>query len=79
MIELKKIKRDNEQIACEAFIEDCNEPVNLSLNIRNKELNSFVLPPDYNWCTTHIDKAKDFLLSLLDVTDIPNKKRIMWY
>lgn len=79
MIKLEKIVKNDNLIVCDAFVEDCDKPIHLSLDVNNKEFEKFSFPKNYEWCTSHISKAKWFLLSLIGMSEIPREKIIMWY
>lgn len=79
LIKLKNIKRNDNLIVCDAFVEDCDKPIHLSLDVNNKEFEKFTFPDKYEWCTSHISKAKWFLLSISNMSEIPREKTIMWY
>lgn len=80
MIKLKNIAKENDRIICDAFVEDCDKPVRLSLNTKNAEFDKIVLPEDYEWCTSHINHAKRYLISLINEEIITStEKCIMWY
>lgn len=79
MIKLQEIKKSKNKITCTAFIEDCKEKINISLDVANKELLDIELPKDYEWCKKHIYYAKQYLISLIDNVPIPEQKIIMWY
>ena len=79
MIKLENINKNNNLIVCDDFVEDCDKPIRLSLDVNKKEFEKFSFPDNYEWCTAHISKAKMFLLSLVGMGEIPKEKTIMWY
>ena len=78
MVILKNIKRISDGITCDAFVEDAKAPVFLSLS-RDGMFRSGSLPDGYEYCTTHITKAKWYLTSIMDAECIPENWTIMWY
>lgn len=79
MIKLRNIVKNNDSIACDAYVEDCETSVRLSMDIGTGELNSFSLPNEYSWCASHIAHAKKYLYSLINVSNVPKEHCIMWY
>lgn len=79
MIELKQISRTDNKITCIAFVEDCQEQIQLFYDINNKKINNVKLPDGYQWCTSHINHAEQYLKSLETEKSIPTQKTIMWY
>ncbi len=79
MIKLKKIRRANDEIRCEAYVEDCSQPVPLVFDIKNKDFKKYNLPKGYEWCESHIHHAKRYFASVLDKDEIPSERTIMWY
>ena len=49
MIKLKKIRRANDEIRCEAYVEDCSQPVPLVFLLKNKDFKKYNLPKGYEW------------------------------
>ncbi|MBQ2823353.1 MAG: hypothetical protein IJF18_02110 [Oscillospiraceae bacterium] len=79
MIHLNKIVKEKNNITCIAFVEDCKQGVQLSLNITTQELEEISLPQGYEWCTAHIWHAKQYLISLIGENIVPESRTIMWY
>lgn len=79
MIKLKNIVKTNEQITCDAFIENCTESLSLAFNVKNMEFKDYTLPKGYEWCGSHIHHAKRYLISLIEENKIPSERTIMWY
>ena len=77
MIKLKNIHEISGNIVCDAFVEDCDRPVSLTLNLKNGQILGVTMPEGYEWCTAHIGHAKQYLLSAQP--DLPAEKTIMWY
>ena len=78
MVRLRKIIRNNGYIFCQAFVEDCQEPVQLALNETSAELNNYKLPENYEWCTYHISYAKRYLQSLIGKDIETQARNIVW-
>ena len=79
MVKLRDISKKDNEIVCNAFVEDCSTPIRLVLDIKSKELAGYEFPRDYEWCKTHVMYAKRFLISLISKDVIPSEKVIMWY
>lgn len=80
MVKLKNITRTDSYIICDAYVEDCMEPVRLSYNAQTGEFSEFQLPKGYEYCDWHIlVYAKRFLNSLIYEQNIPTEQLIMWY
>lgn len=79
MIKLKNIVKNKASICCSAVLEDCDNPVSLTLDLEKKEFKDFAFPEGYEYCKEHISQAKRYLLSLADKSQIPHEKTIMWY
>ena len=78
MIKLTNIRISENQILCYAYVEDCNQPIELALDISSKELAEYTLPAGYEWCVNHIRYARRYLISLIGLTELPTEKTIMW-
>ena len=72
------IRKDNSIIACEAFLEDCEEPVNLRYSIEKGAFLPFQFPKGYEYCKMHIRHARQYFESLGD-EEPPEQMTIMWY
>lgn len=78
MVKLKRIKKAGDIITCDAFVEDCSEPVKLIFNILEGSIQSSPMPKDYEWCTAHIRHAKMHLEQMAKDGQIPEQRNIMW-
>ena len=80
MIVLKNIKKNESTITCSAFLEYCKEPVDLVYDIKENSFESFKFPKGFEYCTSHIAKAKRYLKKVV-VGEEPllKDKVIMWY
>ena len=80
MVKLTDIQRTGDTIRCKAYVEDCEEPVNLMFHIRSHILDDFTLPNGYEYCDWHIlIYAKKYLEEAANMVSIPKEKLIMWY
>jgi hypothetical protein len=79
MVKLKNIKRNNGYILCLAFVENCQEPIQLALNETSAELDNYRLPVGYEWCISHITHARKYLRSLIGKPIELTQRTIMWY
>lgn len=79
MIKLKKIKKNDNLITCEAFVENCKQAMPLIYNIKKGELEEYEFPDGYDYCDSHISHARRYLRSIANSDNIPENKLIMWY
>jgi hypothetical protein len=80
MIRLKNINKTDKTIECDAYLEDCKEEVKLAYDIANDKFNDFIYPEGYEYCTSHIAKAKYFFKKCIEESiPLPKEKDIMWY
>ena len=79
MIRLKNIRKENDKIMCDAFIEDSPNSVKLVLDISSGEMNDYILPEGYEWCHKHIIHARNALISMIRNNNIAPEKLVMWY
>lgn len=79
MIKLEHINTTNDLISCTAFVEDCTEPIQISVNKISQEMVSSPLPENYEWCRTHLIYAKRALLAMIENGEIETSTMIMWY
>lgn len=79
MIVMKNITRNNRQIVCEAYVEDCTEKLELVFDERSKSFAPYVLPKEYEWCESHIVHASRYLKTLIGKDFEPHDRTIMWY
>lgn len=79
MIRLEHIKKKNDCIICDAFIEDCKKPIIVEYSPKNNEIKTTALPEGYEWCVSHLSYAKRALREMVASEKMENKKTIMWY
>ena len=79
MVNLKEIRKTNDEIRCKAFVEDCQEAVTIRIDHSGELIEKPVLPAGYEWCSGHISHARWYLESLWKETNIPDHELIMWY
>lgn len=80
MVKLTDIARMGDVIKCNAYVEDCKEPIPLVFRIKDRSYDRFDLPTGYEYCDWHIlIYAKRFLEQAINMEDIPREKLIMWY
>lgn len=79
MVKLENISRKGNTITCDVFVEDCKEAVSLVLHTTDGAIEAGTLPEGYEWCGTHLWKAKNALKEIAE-TNLDEKRRtIMWY
>ena len=79
MIKLKNIKMEADGISCVAFVEDCREPIKISVMADTKEMKASELPQGYEWCKKHLNYAKQVLSEMLESGITETSKTVMWY
>lgn len=79
MIRLEHIKKTDDVIVCVGFIEDCKEPVQISVNRANYAMTTSPLPKGYEWGTSHLEHAKKALIDILESGSNETKRTVMWY
>lgn len=80
MIKLENIKRENDNIICQAFIEGCKEAVDLVYQISKKEFLSFVLPIEFGNSSIYGRMIKNYFDGIVDKKEkLPEKRNIVWY
>lgn len=80
MVRLTDITRKNGIISCNAYVEDCRQPIFLSFDEKTHSFDAFELPAGYGYCDWHIlIYARRFLISAADLDELPSQKLIMWY
>ena len=79
MVKLKDIERNDESITCVAFVEDCEEPINIEFSTENETIHSSPLPEGYEWCTSHIAHVRRALKRMVDENSFVSHTTIMWY
>ncbi len=79
MIELREIRKREENIVCTAYIEDCKEPISIVYNISLDKFNVEKLPEGFSWCNQHIAYAERYLRKICTDDILPENKLLMWY
>lgn len=79
MVRLKNIKVNDFCATCDAFVEDCDTPVFLKYDYKNQRLNDYKLPQGYEYCSSHIKHAQNYLETIINKENVPNDYTIMWY
>ena len=79
MIRLKSIRKTDALIECDIIPEDSKENGHLIVDASSGTIKDYSLPKVYEWCKNHVIHAKDMLLKLAKMSDIPQEKLVMWY
>ena len=79
MVKLREIERNNESIICIAFVEDCEEPINIEFKLKDETIHSSPLPEGYEWCTSHIVHVRRALKHMADENALVSHTTVMWY
>ena len=78
MIRLRNITRNENTITCTAFLEDCKEGLELTLDLATQEFQPFEYPKGYECCRHHIwGMARWYLVENCD--SLPAERLICWY
>lgn len=78
MIKLLNIKKNNSIIECDIVPEDSIVSGHMIVDTSLNMIKSYYLPDGYEWCTSHVDHAKEVMIRMSKNTDIPKEKLIMW-
>ena len=79
MIKLENIKVKGPVVCCDIIPEDSELLGYIEIDTTTNSL-KYSLPKGYEWCTNHIEHAKDFLNDLVELKgESPEEKLIMWY
>ncbi|MCD7864021.1 MAG: hypothetical protein LUG61_11100 [Lachnospiraceae bacterium] len=79
MIKLEHIKRNENTVTCDAYVEDCKTAMPLALDVSKKEFEKYDFPAGYEWCRSHIAHAKRRLLKMIETDNFEKECLIMWY
>ena len=78
MIRLENIRIDGDSIVCDAFLEDCKTPIQLSVKKEETNNSSPMLPSGYEWCRSYVKTAERYLKTLFNEKTMPIQKTIYW-
>lgn len=76
MIILKNIVTYDEFVKCDIYPEDSQEAGFIEINFQNEEIMNFSLPLGYEWCKSHIQHVKNYILKNKD--NLPKEKLLIW-
>lgn len=79
MVKLREIEQNNERITCVAFVEDCEQPIDIEFNTKDETIRSSPLPEGYEWCTSHIAHVRRTLKRMADENSFVSHTTVMWY
>ena len=79
MVCLRGIQKIGHQLVCNAYVEDSEEPMSMSFDMKSGEFNHSPLPKGYEYCTTHVWKARRALEKMAESGEIRPNWTIMWY
>lgn len=79
MVKLKNLKRNNNLVACDLYIEDSADPQHFVVDIATKEVVEFSAPKDYPHCENHVAHAQWKIIALANQGELPSEYTIMWY
>ena len=78
MVRLRNIKKNDYIIESDILTEDSQKLGHVIVDIKSGELKEFDLPEGYEWCTNHVNHAKDKLIEMSKQNSFPEEKLIMW-
>lgn len=79
MIVLKEIKKSENGIVCNAFVEDCDVAVRVTYDAKANSFSHGKMPRGYEWCVTHMEMAKRAIEQMISSGEIKSQKTILWY
>lgn len=80
MIRLKNIKKNDNVVICDAYVEDCKQAVQIIYHVDAAEIEPVVYPQGYEDCKTHFGMARHFFKRTLEKgEELPQQRTIMWY
>ncbi len=77
MIRLKSVRVENDRIACFGYVEDCQEPVKISVDMKGNA-DSGSLPKGYEWCESYVRAAERYLLKSYEQGKLKSEMLMMW-
>jgi len=78
MVKIQNIKKTLACISGEAYVEDCQIPIRISIYTTG-EVKTDPLPEDYYWCEKHLNYAVAFLKKAMKAENVPTEKLIVWW
>lgn len=79
MVKLKNLRRNNNLVECDLYIEDSTDPQHFIVDVESKEVIQFSAPKDYPHCENHVAHARWKIIALAKQGEIPPECTIMWY
>lgn len=79
MIKLMEIKKNDNAVTCNAFIEDCNVAIPIVYDLNSRELSHGDIPEGYTWCSNHMKHARVRLEAMIREKTFPETVTVMWY
>jgi hypothetical protein len=77
MIRLKGIKRSENIVSCDGFVEDCTIPVPITVNLDNGSFTEGKMPNGYEWCSGYGSFAANYIIDHQD--ELQEEYLVMWY
>lgn len=80
MIKLRNIKKNDQIIECDILPENSKEYGHLVVDLASSnKLVSYSLPTGYEWCIKHVYHALYKLVSLSELSELPEDSMVVWY
>ena len=77
MIRLKNVRVENDRIVCLGYVEDCKEPICISVDMDGNG-ESVEMPRGYEWCESYVKSAERYLLKRYEQGTLKNEMMMMW-
>lgn len=77
MIRLKNVKAENDRIVCFGYVEDCKEPVRISVDL-DGNAEAVNMPEGYEWCVSYVAAAQRYLLKAYKEGKLKSEMLMMW-
>ena len=77
MVRLKNVRVENDHIVCVGYVEDCKEPIRISVDMDGNG-ESVEMPRGYEWCDIHIKRAERYLLERYEQGTLKSEMLLMW-
>ena len=79
MVRLRDIHKVGDQLVCSVYVEDSAGPMSMSFDMKSGDFNHSPLPEGYEYCTTHVWKARRVLEKMAASGEIRPNWTVMWY
>ena len=77
VIRLKNVKVENNRIVCLGYVEDCEEPIRISVDMDGNG-ESVEMPRGYEWCKSYVKSAERYLIKRYKQGTLKSEMMMMW-